>query len=62
MQTVYQIQPETEECNKWIEENVCYEDWQRMGDILTVEHRFANELLNGLIGAGFDMGEDFQVF
>ena len=61
MQTVYQLVPETDEANAWVKENVNYEPYQKLGNTLVVEHHYIEDIIAGMIDAGFTLGEDFSV-
>ena len=61
MQTVFRLTPITQEATSWIEENVHSEPWQRMGDSLAIEHRYAANIFAGLIEAGLLPNKDFRI-
>lgn len=47
------IAPMTQECRQWIDDSVEYEGWQWMGNVLWIEARCAEALIEGMIEAGF---------
>lgn len=51
--SIVQITPMTEQASEWVDENVHTEAWQWLGASLCVDHRFADELLDGIDLAGF---------
>ena len=50
--TLFTFQPLTSAARTWIQESV-EEDAQYLGDLLCVEHRYAFDLADGLLDAGF---------
>ncbi len=60
MKTVYGIRPITDICKKWIEDNLCLESWQWLGDVACIEHRYIETILEGITEAGFGK-EDFEL-
>lgn len=46
------ITPLTDAATDWIDENVASEGWQWMGRTLYVDARYAEPLVNGMIGDG----------
>lgn len=50
--TLFTFTPLTERAKEWMEENVQSEPWQWLGNSLTVEHRYAGELANGMVEHG----------
>jgi hypothetical protein len=47
------FQPLTPAAHAWFKENVPTENWQWIGGRLAVEHRYADNLIDGLVKAGF---------
>jgi hypothetical protein len=47
------IHPLSEGCRAWIATNVHAEPWQWLGGSLAVDHRYAGDLVEGLVAAGF---------
>lgn len=47
--------PRTAEGRDWIDENVQSEDWQWMGRTLWIDHRFAEDLTDGMADAGLEL-------
>lgn len=54
--TITLLQPCTEACWTWLEDNVAYDDWQWFGNKLAIEPRYLDNLLQGLHDAGFSEG------
>lgn len=50
--TVVAFHPRTAVARAWITENVETEPWQWLGQSVVVEHRFASELVVGMLRAG----------
>ncbi len=48
------IVPMREEAQDWIDENVETEGWQWMGNVLYIDWRFAEDLIEGIHDAGFE--------
>lgn len=46
----------TQEAKDWWEENVLYDDYQIMGDVVWCEHRMAQALFATLDDNGFKLG------
>ncbi len=61
MKTIYQIVPVDKKVKDYIEDNVVTEAWQWLGGSLCIGHRYIDDVVNILIGAGFDIGVDFLV-
>jgi hypothetical protein len=53
--SIVQFIPETSAARQWFDENVQSESWQWMGTALCVEHRCAENLVQGLVDAGFEV-------
>jgi len=60
MASVYLITPLTRECEDWLKENVS-EDAMYLGHSLAVEHRYVEDLVEGLEQEGFKYQRDFEV-
>ena len=60
MASVYLITPLTRECEDWLKENVS-EDAMYLGHSLAVEHRYVEDLVEGLEREGFKYQSDFEV-
>ncbi len=52
---MYLIQPKTELARKWIDENVCSEPWQWLGNNLAVDHHFIENIVGGMREAGLTL-------
>jgi hypothetical protein len=52
--TLVAISPLTDTAREWIDENVVSEGWQWMGGSLFVEHRYAEDLVSGMVDAGLE--------
>ena len=49
---LYVFLPCTQKAKAWVEAHLDLEDWQRVGDAFTVEHRFALGLALGMRDGG----------
>ena len=58
---MFLITPITEICKDWVKENVNLESWQWLGDSFAVEHRYAVDLVVGMLGEGLVVDKDFTV-
>lgn len=45
----------TQKAKDWVRENVESEGWQWMGQALCVDHRYATDLINGMLEAGLEL-------
>ena len=61
MQTVFRLEPITDEAKDWIEENVHYESYQMPGNFVIVEHRYIADIVAGMREAGLVVNKDFSV-
>ena len=50
--SIVQFMPWSKAAEEWIEANVQYEPWQRLGRSLNVDHRYAEALLQGIVNDG----------
>lgn len=50
--TIFMLRPQTEAAEQWIEDHVQTEGWQWLGKGLAVDHRYAENLVAGMIEAG----------
>lgn len=55
--TIMVLTPQTQEAKDWFDENVEAEGWQWMGDGLAVDHRMAENLLQGILTSGLTVGD-----
>jgi len=53
--TIFLFKPQTEAAKQWFAENVQTEGWQWLGKGLGVDHRFAENLVAGMIEAGLEV-------
>ena len=53
--TVVVFTPVSPEATEWIDEHVQAEAWQWLGNGLCVDHRFARDLFEGMVGAGLEV-------
>lgn len=54
--TVFLFRPVTDVGTEWIDENVA-EDAQWFGGSLVVEHRYADDIAEGMRGDGLELGD-----
>jgi len=55
------FQPLTPAAHTWMQENIPAEDWQWLGGRLAVERRYVDDVIDGLVKAGFTVaGKDAQ--
>jgi hypothetical protein len=50
--SVFMVEPLTARGKKWVEENVPLEDWQWLGPRFSVEHRYIDDLIEGIRNDG----------
>lgn len=53
--SIYLVQPLDAEAKSWLEENVDSEESQYFGRSLVVEHRYFEDLFDGIVDAGFEV-------
>lgn len=53
--SVVTFRPVTQAAKDWVEENVHTEGWQWMGSVFAVDHRFVQDLIDGMVAAGLDV-------
>ncbi len=53
--TVYLVHALTDAGRAWIEENVCLDDAQYLGDGLAVEHRYIADIVRGATADGLSV-------
>lgn len=51
--SIWLIRPLTEAAQEWVDENVAVESW--FGTAFAVEHRYAVDIVNGIVEAGFKL-------
>jgi len=54
--TVWTFNPISERAKQWFDENVQSESWQWLGSSLVVDHRWAADLIRGIIDARLKIG------
>ena len=55
--TIMVLTPQTQKAKDWFDENVEAEGWQWIGDGLGVDHRMAENLLQGILTSGLTVGD-----
>lgn len=55
--SMFLVHPLTQECRDWLDENVQAESWQWLGNALAVEHRFIEDLVEGMQNDGLNAEE-----
>jgi len=55
--TVIGFMPMSEAANEWFADNVQAENWQWLGGMLAVDHRYASDLIEGIKEAGLEIEE-----
>lgn len=60
-QTGFMITPISKKAKSWVKRNVPLEPWQWMGPSFAVEHRFAADLVGGMMESGLVVNKDFRV-
>jgi hypothetical protein len=53
--SIVSITPLTAQAREWMTDNVHTESWQWMGPTLAVDHRMAQDLIDGINDAGFSV-------
>ena len=61
MQTVFLIEPLTNQAETWLKENVAAESWNWLGKNLAVEHGYIADIVAGMFEAGFLPCKDFKI-
>lgn len=51
--SIVMFEPQNDKAKQWLKDQVDAEDWQWLGNNLTVDHRFAGDLNEHLIDDGF---------
>lgn len=51
--SVFVFCPFTKKAEKWLGENVSFENYQQFGNAVCVEHRYAYPIIEGIQAAGF---------
>ena len=62
MNTVYMLEPITENCKEFIDENVEIEGWQYLGNAFGVGQHFIDGLVDLLEDNGLLQGKDFVIY
>lgn len=50
--SVVMFAPMTAEAQQWVDTNVGLESWQWLGGAFAVEHRYADDLIEGMLNDG----------
>lgn len=53
--TVTGMRPLSEEAKQWMDDNVHSEGWQWLGKTLWVDHRYVDNLIDGMIAGGLSL-------
>jgi hypothetical protein len=53
--SIWQFEPVSRRAKTWVKDNVHTESWQWLGARLSVDHRYGENLLQGLVGEGFEV-------
>lgn len=53
--SIVQFTPISNAAKAWFNDNVQSESWQWLGNALGVDHRYAEDLIGGLIAEGFEV-------
>ena len=60
--SIYQLTLVSDPAKEWVEDNVHTEPWQWMGkNILCIEWRYVDPLVDGMMDAGLEEVTDFTV-
>ncbi len=59
--SVYVLTPITDAATQWIEGNVESEPYQQQGQGIVIEHRFIEDIVEGMVKDGLEEGVDFKV-
>ena len=54
--SIVMFDPVTPEAKEWVDENVGLESWQWLGNRFSVDHRYADNLIEGMTGDGLEVG------
>lgn len=52
--SIVQVHAKTQEAKDWIDENVEAPAYMWSGEVLNIEHRFADDIINGMLNAGLE--------
>lgn len=55
--TIWMFHPISEDAKAWVDENVQLESYQWMGPRFAVEHRYASQLVQGMMEQGLTVAE-----
>lgn len=61
MHTLYLLEPKTEVCQQWLDENVNVPDYMRIGGRIAVETRYIGDIVEGMLIDGLENQIDFEV-
>lgn len=53
--TIILLHPHTHAAHAWLTENIQAESWQMFGDAVAVEHRYADDIIEGMQGDGLNV-------
>jgi hypothetical protein len=54
--SMFGFQPTSDVGRTWIDENLQTEGWQWLGRTLYVDHRYADDILDGMVNDGLTIG------
>lgn len=57
--SVITIEPVSAKAEEWIDENLAYEAWQAPGYAISIEPRYAMEIMEALLDEGFTLQDAF---
>lgn len=53
--SVVMFKPVSDQAKAWRDENIPVEDWAWLGEAFACEHRYAGNLVEGIIGDGMEV-------
>jgi hypothetical protein len=53
--SVWMFEPVSPRAKEWVKENVAVEGWAWMGPAFAVDHRYADNLISGMVDAGMEV-------
>ena len=51
----------TPEAEKWTKDNLNTEPWQEQGNIIGIDHHYIEDILEGMVEDGLQLGLDFDL-
>ena len=52
----------TPEAERWADNNILAEAWQKQGNIIAIDHHYIDDILIGMKQDGLETDEDFRLY